>query len=90
MNFAHGLSISTIINFKVHICIDRFGTCADFVNDLCEGKAYYVTNFIDFFLPLLMNFPLEVNHKGYRLIVSNCHENLITRNDCLKFQVYRR
>jgi hypothetical protein len=63
-------------------------------------RTYYVTQhdlssaqaIIDFFKNLLMNILLEitVNHEIYYLNYLNCYRNLIIRNDCFHFQVYRR
>ena len=95
-NFAHCLPICSIVNFKVHICmnpnfmvhtrIDRF--CYVTEHDLSSAQA--IIDF--FFLNLLMNILLEitVNHKLYYLNCLSCHRNLIIRNDCFNFQVYRR
>jgi hypothetical protein len=61
-------------------------------------RIYYVTELMphDFssaqaISTLLMNILLEitVNNKLYYLNCLNCHKNLIIRNNCFHFQVYR-
>jgi hypothetical protein len=56
--------------------------------DLSSAQAI-----IDFFFKtLLMNIHLEITviHRLYYLNYLKCHTNLIIRNDCFNFQVYRR
>ena len=69
----------------VHTRIDR--VCYVTEHDLSSAQAI-----IDFYKTLRMNIRLEinVNHKFYYLNHLNCHKNLIIRNDCFNFQVYRR
>jgi hypothetical protein len=72
----------------VHTRINRIYSVTELMqHDFSSAQAI-----IDFFFTLLMNILLEitVNHKLYYLNCLNFHENLIIRNDCLNFQVYRR
>jgi hypothetical protein len=72
-------------NFMVHTRIDRI--CYVTEHDLSSAQAI-----IDFFKNSAHEYSSRnyCIHRLYYLNCLKCRKNLIIRNDCLNFQVYRR